>query len=156
MEITVIARHFDRSLRRTWNCRAVDTIGDLHVLVGEFDREVIHPELGIIRRGTLSYEFYWLDRWYNVFRFHEPDGELRNYYCNVNMPPSFDGRTLDYVDLDIDILVTPDMSTKILDLDEFETNCRRYQIPEDIRERAHQAVRDLLGMVQKRDFPFDT
>ena len=65
------------------------------MFLGVFDLEVEHPDLGIIRRGTVSYEYYWLDQWYNVFRFENPDGPLRNYYCNVNMPPVFANNVLD-------------------------------------------------------------
>src|SRR5437773_623966 len=101
-EITVISRNYDLSIRRKWKGRLIRHSLPLIELVGEFDRDVAHPELGIISRGTLSYEYYWLDRWYNVFRFDKPCGELRSYYCNINMPPKFEGDVIDYVDLDID------------------------------------------------------
>jgi hypothetical protein len=48
-------------------------------LTGEFAEDVEHSNLGQIKNGTVSHEYFWLDRWYNVFRFHEPDGTLRNF-----------------------------------------------------------------------------
>ena len=107
-QITINSRKYDQSIRRTWTCELIERNDPLIVVVGEFDRDVEHPGLGSISRGTVSYEYYWLDRWYNIFRFHEPDGALRNYYCNVAMPPTLDNGVLDYVDLDIDIVVWPD------------------------------------------------
>ena len=85
--------------------------------------------------GTHSIEYYWLDRWYNIFRFAEPTGELRSYYCNVNVPPTFDGQVLSYVDLDIDILVEPDLSYQILDLEDFEENAARFGYSEDVQAK---------------------
>lgn len=123
--------------------------------VGEFDEEVKHDQLGLIRRGTISYEYYWRNRWYNIFRFHEPGGELRNYYCNVSMPPRFKNGVLDYVDLDIDILVWKDLSYEILDLEEFEDNALTYAYPEEVRKMADQSLRDLKGLIERREFPFD-
>jgi protein associated with RNAse G/E len=103
----------------------------------------------------VSIEYYWLDRWYNVFRFMEPSGGLRNYYCNVNIPPTYDGRVLSFVDLDLDIVVAPDLSYRILDEDEFEANALRYEYPAAVQERAHQAVAELRELIEAREFPFN-
>jgi protein associated with RNAse G/E len=125
------------------------------VLDAMFDREIEHDLLGRISSGTLSIEYYWLDRWYNVFRFLNPAGELRNFYCNVNLPPSFDGRVLSYVDLDIDVVVEADFSFRILDLDEFELNAGRFNYPEELQTNARRALEELIELIQTRRFPFD-
>jgi protein associated with RNAse G/E len=124
------------------------------VLDAEFDQDIEHSLLGTIACGTLSTEYYWLDRWYNVFRFSDPQRTLKNFYCNVNMPPSFDGEVLRYVDLDVDLLVGPDLSYQILDLDDFEANATIYNYPSDVRENVHRAVNDLVQMIETRAFPF--
>src|SRR5262245_40439693 len=113
--ITVISRAYDLTIRRTWNAKLVRDEPPLIELVGEFNRDVEHPNLGFIECGTVSYEYYWLDRWYNVFRFQTPNGELRNYYCNINLPPKFEDGVLDYIDLDIDLLLWPDGKFEVLD-----------------------------------------
>jgi protein associated with RNAse G/E len=142
-------------LRRSWECKLIESDSDLITFVGEFEEDVKHEQLGLIRRGTISYEYYWRDRWYNVFRFHELGGELRNFYCNVGMPPRFENNLLEYVDLDIDILVQKDFSIEILDMDDFEENAVKYQYPEDVRKKAYQSLDDLKSMIERREFPFD-
>jgi uncharacterized protein len=129
-------------------------VGDLIILDGEFAEEVEHDLLGTIPRGTTSIEYYWLNRWYNVFRFVETGGALRNFYCNVNQPPWFDGRLLSYVDLDIDVLVNPDFSFQVLDLDEFDRNARRYHYPQELQQNAQRALDELLNLIETRTFPF--
>ncbi len=126
----------------------------LLTFVGEFDKEIDHPHLGVIRRGTISHEFYWLDRWYNVFRFHEPDGKLRNFYCNINMLPTFEKKILNYVDLDIDVLVWKDFSFEILDLDEFEENAVKYHYSPQVYDKANESLAELIVMIEKKSFPF--
>jgi protein associated with RNAse G/E len=128
--------------------------GSLLVLDGEFDSEIEHDLLGTIACGTHSLEHYWLDRWYNVFRFSQPTGELRNYYCNINVPPTFNGRVLSYVDLDLDILVQPDFSYQVLDAEDFERNAKRYSYSLETQDNARRAVAELIGMIQIRQFPF--
>lgn len=154
-DITVNSRKFDNSIRRSWKCGLIERDGPLLVFLGEFEFAVEHPDLGHIKRGTISYEYYWRDRWYNIFRFHEPDGELRNWYCNVNMPPSFDNGVLDYVDLDIDILVWPDGELRILDEDEFAANAEKYQYSDAIMKNARNARDELLRLISLNEFPFD-
>lgn len=127
----------------------------LFEFVGVFEKEISHPHLGVIRLGTISYEFYWLERWYNVFRFHEPDGSLRNFYCNINMPPKFENDILDYVDLDVDILVWRDFSRQILDTDEFESNSQKYAYSDDLREKVRDSLSELISLIDNRIFPFD-
>ena len=120
-----------------------------------FDIDVDHDLLGHIARGTHSTEYYWLDRWYNIFRFGKPDGALRNYYCNVNVPPRVEGNVLSYVDLDLDILVAPDLSYQILDSEDFERHAKLYAYPEDLIKNARRAVDELTEMIEARQFPFD-
>ena len=120
-----------------------------------FDEEIKHELLGTISSGTISTEYYWLDRWYNVFRFSDPKQTLQNFYCNINQPPSFDGRVLSYIDLDIDVLVAPDFTYKILDVDDFEENAKRYAYPDAVQANARQALAELIELIEARAFPFN-
>lgn len=71
------------------------------------------------------------------------------------MPPQFDGKTLSYIDLDIDILVEPDMSYKILDLEDFEENARTYSYPTDVQDQAHQGLAQVVRLIETRSYPFN-
>ncbi len=123
-------------------------------MLGVFDKQIEHSQLGVIQAGTLSYEYYWFDRWYNVFRFHEPDGALRNYYCNINMPPKFTGGVLSYVDLDIDVFVSKNFEAAVWDMDEFNENAARYKYPDDIITTAQETLGQVLHLIEGRAFPF--
>ena len=155
MEIIVTVRKYDGREHRRWRARVAKHEGSLLILDAVFEEEIEHDLLGTIALGTVSTEYYWLDRWYNVFRFSDKSGRLKNFYCNVNQPPSFDGRLLSYIDLDIDVLVAPDLTYKILDLDDFEANARAYAYPEDVQANAHAALNELIKLIEARAFPFD-
>ena len=154
-DVIVSVRKYDGREHRRWPARIAKIEGPLLVLDAVFEDEIEHELLGTIARGTVSTEYYWLDRWYNVFRFSDGDGTLKNFYCNVNQPPSFDGHVLSYIDLDIDVLVAPDLTYKILDLDDFEANARAYAYPDDVQANAHHAVNELTKLIEARAFPFD-
>lgn len=153
--VTVNSRKYDGKIHRTWKAKVIKKSDLLLTLVGEFEKEIEHPQLGVIRHGTISYEFYWFNICYNVFRFHEPGGKLRNFYCNINLPPKFENDVLDYVDLDVDILVGADFSFQILDLQEFEENAVRFQYDEELKNKVGKSLQELIFLIENRQFPFD-
>ncbi len=152
--ITVRACKYDGSEHRRWPATVLRQEGSLLILDARFDEEIQHDLLGTIALGTISLEYYWLDRWYNVFRLSDPGGTLRNYYCNVNVPPSFDGELLSYVDLDMDILVQPDFTYKVLDREEFAQNATRYGYPSEVKQNAERSLEELISLIEARQFPF--
>jgi protein associated with RNAse G/E len=153
-EVTVRVNKYDGAEYRRWHAHITKHDGSMIVLEGEFDNDVQHDLLGEIKRGTRTVEFYWLDCWYNIFQFLKSDGSTRLYYCNISTPPVLDGGVLSYTDLDIDILVQPDLSYDVLDLEEFEQNARRLNYSDETKRRAHEAVIELVLMIKAHQFPF--
>ena len=154
--ITVNSRTYDGTIKRSWTCELIEKNDSLLVFVGEFDRDVDHPDLGRIIKGTVSDEYYWLDRWYNIFRFHQPSGRLRNFYCNINMPPRFDGHVLDYVDLDIDIVVWPDLRYEVLDRADYARNAAAFGYPAEVQTKVEESLNELLELIESGRLPHVT
>jgi len=152
--VTVRTYKYDGSEHRHWRAQVSRQEDSLIVLDAKFEEEIRHPLLGTVARETSSVEYYWLDRWYNVFRFVEPTGELRNFYCNVNVPPVLQNDVLSYIDLDMDVLVSPDFSYSILDEDEFAANAARFNYPSEVLDKARSALKELISLIEERAFPF--
>jgi uncharacterized protein len=152
--IMVRVLKYDGTEYRRWYARLVRREGSLVVLDAEFETDVSHHLLGEIRRGTRTVEYYWLDRWYNIFRFLREDGETRLYYCNINTLPSLENDVLTYIDLDIDLLVQPDSSYRVLDLEEFDGNAILYGYSDQVQAEAHAAVSELISLIERHEFPF--
>jgi len=152
--IIVHSCKYDGYVHRRWQGRLVQKEKSLLVLNAVFEKEINHSLLGTISPGTFSTEYFWTDRWYSIFRFCEPGGKLRNYYCNINTPPRLQHGRLSFIDLDLDILVAPDLRYQILDEDEFAINISRYKYPQDVQGHALQAVEELILMIEHRQFPF--
>ena len=62
---------------------------------------------------------------------------------------------MSYIDLDIDVLVEPDLTYKILDEDDFEQNAKGYPYPEEVQASARAALEELIGLIESRSFPFN-
>ena len=153
-KVIINSRKFDSKVHRSWKAELLEKRDTLLIFVGEFEEEIRHPKLGVIRPGTISYEYYWLDRWFNVFKFHEPEGDLRNFYCNLNMPPKFENNVLDYIDLEIDVLVSKDFDVEILDREEFEEHSKLYGYTDELIAKTFQTLDELLKLIEIRAFPF--
>ncbi|MDX6612911.1 MAG: uncharacterized protein QOD75_2097 [Blastocatellia bacterium] len=152
--VTVNVQKFDGSAHRSWHADIVSREGPLIILDGEFAETVDHELLGRITQGTRSLEYYWLDRWFNVFRFLEDSGALKNFYCNINLPPVLNQGVLCYIDLDIDVLVEPDFSYRVVDTEEFEANVIRLNYPAEVQKGAKESLAELLSLIETRQFPF--
>ncbi|MEP6847908.1 MAG: DUF402 domain-containing protein [Acidobacteriota bacterium] len=152
--LRVNAKKFDGRVNKEWEAAVVEHIGSGILVKGVFAFDVDHIKLGFLKEGTLSYEYYWPDRWYNVFRFHEPDGSPRSFYCNVAMPALISDTLIEYVDLDIDLIVDREFNYEILDLEEFEERRIKLAYPEDVVAKAKTAQIELVELVTAREFPF--
>lgn len=128
----VNSRKYDLTLNRTWECELVSRSPTRLELVGVFDSTVNHESLGTILAGTKSFETYFPDRWYNYFTFYEPSGDFRNYYFNITRPPAIGNNVVDYIDLDIDVVVWPTGDAEVLDRVDFTLNSAKYNYPHDV------------------------
>ncbi|MEO8436760.1 MAG: DUF402 domain-containing protein [Pyrinomonadaceae bacterium] len=152
--VNVCVRKYDGTEHRRWEADLVEERESLIVLEGVFEGEVDHHLMGRINSGTKSVEYYWRDRYYNVFRLTERTGSFRSFYCNISTPATLADGVLTYVDLDIDVLVEPNFSYRVIDLDDFEANVIQHAYPEEIQTRAHAALAELISLIETRQFPF--
>ncbi|MGK2966209.1 MAG: DUF402 domain-containing protein [Tepidiformaceae bacterium] len=129
---------------------------DGNLLVAQYRaRTPIFTSRGEFRSPYDSRVYFWRDRWYNVFRLSRPGCELALWYCNVTTPPTFDGRQLEYVDLDLDVAVKPDGCVSLLDQDEFELHQRRYCYPSEVIASAEAAAGQVSRLALEGGFPFN-
>ena len=103
-----------------------------------------------------SRNHFWSDRWYNIIRCDLPlGGGLHQWYCNVATPTQFDGETIRYVDLDLDVIVPFEGEPRVVDEEEFLENSARMGYPPDVVKQARRAVDELITLARKGEFPFE-
>ena len=75
----------------------------------------------IFKKDDRFVEYYYSDRWYNIFAIYDrDDGQLKGWYCNIGKPAVIEDGTVSYVDLALDLWVSVDGKQTILDQDEFD------------------------------------
>ena len=91
------------------------------ILEALFNREDM-PFMDVtFKKGDRFVEYFYADRWYNIFTIHDRDnGEVKGWYCNIGKPAEIKDNVVSYVDLALDLWVAADGKQTVLDEDEFE------------------------------------
>ena len=115
-----------------------------------FNRDDLDLGFAIFARGDRFVEYFYNDRWYNVFAVHDGDSErLKGWYCNVCRPAVLGETTIHCEDLALDVWAAPDGKPLILDEDEFA------ELAITANERAHgmEALTALLRLAENGLLP---
>ncbi len=115
MGVLEVKRKLDGSVH-TFPCRAAELSDDLAVLLYTLPHAGCVADLAL-PAGTLTIAYYWRDRPYNVYHWIAPGGETLGYYFNLSGPVHISRDRVEWEDLEVDVLVTPDHRVRVLDED---------------------------------------
>ncbi len=149
---TVTVYKLDENGRIVWHYPAeVCERNAAHVrLQAFFNRDDMDLGYTVFKRGDRFIEYFYADRWYNVFAVHDRDnGSLKGWYCNVCRPAKLSTTAVHCEDLALDVWVTPTGQTTILDEDEFEA----LDLNEFERRNGRLALETLLNLAQAGELP---
>lgn len=86
-----------------------------------FNRDDMPFQEILLKRNDRFVETFFTDKWYNIFEIYDrDDGSLKGWYCNITKPALIEADSVSYVDLALDLWVSPDGTRKVLDEDELE------------------------------------
>lgn len=107
----------------------------------------------VFERGDRFIEHFYSDRWYNVFEVHAAGSDaLRGWYCNLTRPAQLADSEIVHEDLALDVWVSADGTTQVLDEEEFAA----LPLSDDEREAARAALAELLTLAGQRSGPFSS
>ena len=178
-EITIRGLNYDGSTHWEHPAQLVQAHEDLLITQTRAGLAVT-TETGVWTSPFDTRAYYWVDRYYNVIRLRQPDPAANfsteagrepyeahaplpgavaaGWYCNIATPATFDGSTLSYVDLQLDMRVylkDGAITHEVVDEDEFEAARERYGYDAELVAKCRAAVNELIALVEAREFPFD-
>lgn len=121
--IIVIKRNLQGEETWRYNGQTLTRASDHVLLEARFNRDDM-PFMGVtLKRGDRFVEWFYTDRWYNIFEIHDRDDDaIKGWYCNLGYPAVLEApNRLSYVDLALDLWVAADGAQTVLDEDEFAT-----------------------------------
>jgi protein associated with RNAse G/E len=110
-------------------------------------------DLGFVtlQTGSQWIEYFFSDRWYNIFEIHAVNGQLQGWYCNITRPACITAEKVTARDLALDLWVAGDGTMQVLDEDDFAA----LPLTPAERESARDALSKLRTRVMQRMPPFD-
>jgi protein associated with RNAse G/E len=159
--VRVSSTKFDGSLHQDYVAQLLDVPdedGMLHIYVPAGTAFRSYRGEFTVRQSFTH--LFWPGRscWWNVEHWHAPVPRVGRpsllSYANISSPATFDGDTVRWVDLDLDVVVT-EAGVRLLDEDEFEAHRERYGYPEELVAQAREASAALLALAQRAERPFD-
>ena len=104
----------------------------------------------VFKKGDRFVEYYYTDRWYNIFTIHDRDTEkIKGWYCNIGKPAIIEDGVVSYIDLALDLWVSMDGKQTVLDEDEFEA----LELNEELRMSALKGLDELKNLFRSNNPP---
>ncbi|MFW5708646.1 MAG: DUF402 domain-containing protein, partial [Chloroflexota bacterium] len=105
----------------------------------------------IFETGDLMTEWFYSDRYYNVFRVQQGDGgPVKGWYCNITRPAEIGEDYVASDDLALDMIIKPDRTVILMDEDEYHA----LALPRHEQEAVERAVESLRQQVANHEGPF--
>jgi hypothetical protein len=155
----VESRSYDKLMRGSWRAHKIDQtiqIGNEQPAPNNYDitrlwlpaGTPMHWLTGTRPLRSNCLQFFWPERWYMLSAFYN-DTTLIHTYATIIQPALLQPDRLSYVDLDLSILVKPNLSFEILTQAEFEQAADQLHYSEDTRISALMALRTLTSTIQR-------
>jgi protein associated with RNAse G/E len=120
------------------------------VIEALFDRKDMPFQDVVFRTGDRFVEYYYSDRWYNIFAVHDKDDrKIKGWYCNIGKPAEIDDGVVSYVDLALDLWVSADWKQTVLDEDEFEA----LQLTGELHSGAVSGLKEVQSLFESKNPP---
>jgi uncharacterized protein len=105
----------------------------------------------VFEPGDHFVEYFYTDRWFNIFAIATTGGQRKGWYCNIAAPALIKEAQVEQIDLLLDVWVNPEGEPLILDEDEFAAD---RTLTQEQRQGASQGLQELLTLIARHDAPF--
>jgi hypothetical protein len=141
--VVVLKRGLDGEVTWQYEGHVLEREANCVMLEAFFNRDDMPFMNVVLKRGDRFVERFFSDRWYNIFEIYDRDDEaFKGWYCNVGYPAVLGKDTVSYIDLALDLWVSPDGTQTVLDEEEF------LELTIDVMTRA-QAISALEELKRK-------
>ena len=144
-------RKFDGSVKGPWRGDLVAETEDGWLVV--FYEQPPHQVRG--EPVVYALQYFHPERPLVVLVNFDERGDILEYQCDASLPATLQGRRIDYVDLDLDLMVTADGSAYERDQDDFARNRSAMGYSPEAVDAAHRGIALARDLFTRRAVPFD-
>jgi hypothetical protein len=100
-------------------------------------------------------QFFGLAHPLTILVCHDEQRRVLEWQCDASLPATRSGNLIEYVDLDLDVMVNPDGSHYVRDLEDFNERSISLQYSEEAKAAAWKGVATALLLLKRKRYPFD-
>ncbi len=142
----------DGSLEHTSDEAVVLEINDDYLVCGNGRTKITEKDGRSHMTNEPAVLFFYKRHWFNVI------GQLKKfglfYYCNIASPYIIDGRSIKYIDYDLDLRVFPDGGFRVLDRNEYNYHKKVMHYSNDLDKIIKSELSYLIDEKRKGNGPF--
>lgn len=151
--ITVVKLNPQRETKIQYQGEVVEHLSDGVIIRAYWSQPIKKLGYASFEQGDRFIEYYYTDRWYNIFDIANAQGVRKGWYCNIAEPAILFEDRIEQIDLFLDVWVSPEGETLILDEAEFTADTT---LSTQQRTGARQALQELLQMIADHKEAFST
>lgn len=142
----------DASIHRTWDEAILLEDHDDYMIFGNDKTRVVESDGRSWKTKEPAVMYFYKNYWFNIIGQYKKDGIY--FYCNIASPFIIDGKTIKYIDYDLDLRVFPDGSFKILDRGEYNYHKGLMHYSKELDVILKEELSYLIDMVKNHEEPF--
>jgi uncharacterized protein len=151
-QITVNKNNHEGKRLLQYNGTLLEKLDNCIKIEAQFSGKEVETPHFTFRPGDRMVEWFYNDRWYNIFEVHDAQSdELKGWYCNITRPAIITDSTVTADDLALDVFIYPSGEIVVLDEEEFN----QLELPPDEYKAAMDAVETVCYAATARLKPFD-
>ena len=140
-------------LEQTSEEATVLEITDNYLIVANDRTKLTEHDGSYHRTNEPAVLFFYKNHWFNII------GQLKNsglfYYCNIATPYIIDGKTIKYIDYDLDLRVFPDGSFRVLDRNEYKYHRKKMHYSKELNDIIENELSNLIELKKAGCEPFN-
>ena len=140
-------------IHRSWDEALFIEESNGYAIFGNYKTLVTEADGRVWKTKEPASMYFFKDNWFNIIGQLKENGIY--YYCNIASPYIIEGKTIKYIDYDLDLRVFPDGSFKVLDRGEYSYHKRIMNYSKDIDEILRDELTVLINKVRNKEFHFN-
>ena len=139
-------------LHRTWDDAIVLEITDDILVCGNHKTWITETDGRSHKTKEPAIIFFYRHSWFNIFAQIKKNGLF--YKCNIASPFLIDGKTIKFIDYDLDLKVFPDGGFRVLDRNEYKYHKKIMDYSDELDLVVKNALEELINIKKQNLYPF--
>lgn len=151
--IQIQAYKHDGSFHRLWSHGFVVRDDEDYIVVASNRARIIESNDHTWHTKERAVFIFSKKEWFNTIVTFREDGI--HYYVNIASPSIVDKGFIKFIDYDLDVKGFPSGFVKVLDVNEFNAHCKKYNYSDELKDVLKKMLEETIDKINKKENPYN-